>query len=176
MQGAFHFPTPFPALSFGQWPLWMVWGNLFVLLICTSLIFSNIDIFSFCKQGEWNSSWNWVLEHLPCFDIFSDVIPQDIPWGQVVFLIAPCECNCPSAQVFTVSLRAKSHSVTAFLRGTLPLPTPFFFFTGVELIFSVVLVLGVQDLDSVVQRAESSFLGSSPYRLLVFSIVHCAIQ
>ena len=66
--------------------------------------------------------------------------------------------------------------MTAFLRGTLPLPTPFFFFTGVELIFSVVLVLGVQDLDSVVQRAESSFLGSSPYRLLVFSIVHCAIQ
>jgi len=82
---------------------------------------------------------------------------------------------------FSVVVTNSCHKEAAFLHAPLfffyySFVISFLFSIGVELISVVVLVLGLQELDSVVHR-RIYFLRSFPYRFFrVFSRLPCAIQ
>ena len=94
-----------------------------------SLIFCNIDIFSFLfvnKVSEIALEIGF-LSICPVLKSFLMSYPRMYLEGRCFSWLPLVNINCPSAQVFTVSFRAKSHRVRAFLRGTFPPTTHLIF-------------------------------------------------
>ena len=82
-----------------------VW-YLLIDLIFSSLMWPMWSIFSCAQKNQHTqciklTSCDWLLEGLPCFELFVRYLPQDICWGQLSFTAPPASwiwsaASCPA--------------------------------------------------------------------------------
>ena len=74
-------------LSFWWWPFWQVWGYVNVVLICISLMLSNVEHLFMCLFAIWCSFKNVCLGLLPIFNwAFKIIIFFDIELFELYIL------------------------------------------------------------------------------------------
>ena len=118
------------------------------------------------------TSGDWPLDPLSCFEFFFQDLPEDICWGKGFFPYVLLAWWTTSTG-FSVVVTNSYHEEATFLHAPLffSFVISFLFSIGVELI-SFVLVLGLQELDSVIHRRISillvvfSHIGSSVFSRL----------